>query len=139
MPTLYISQNSKSSELKSQMTDSMWQQVLVVYHDAAPLLILNDGTQMGDLVDIIGYLSNQKPTLIKKLSNAKSAAVRTYKQAIKTGEVYASPEAIKARRSTCNSCPFNKTKLFISVCEKCGCNIKSKTSLITEVCPLDKW
>lgn len=54
------------------------------------------------------------------------------------------------RRDICRECPEatrNQRRLHLStkgltacsVCKKCSCNIKAKTSLATEHCPIDKW
>lgn len=54
------------------------------------------------------------------------------------------------RRDICRDCPeatknrkqlhlSNKGLTACSMCKQCGCNIKAKTSLISETCPISKW
>jgi hypothetical protein len=54
------------------------------------------------------------------------------------------------RRDICRECPeatrnqrlldkSSKGLTTCSTCKKCGCNIKAKTSLATETCPIGKW
>ena len=46
-------------------------------------------------------------------------------------------EVRKERLSICNECEYFKKEL--SMCKKCGCNMKLKTKLYAAKCPIDKW
>ena len=41
------------------------------------------------------------------------------------------------RRNICDSCEFKSR--VMGVCKKCGCVIKSKTTLKASHCPIGKW
>jgi len=138
MKTLYLSTNEKKAdEVKDFMLDYMWSQVQIKYTDENCYLILEDETRIDNPTQIIQALkAKDLPTKIK---TATIAAKKAYNQFKSQGFIRASEELVAERRSICNSCPYSKTKLFTQVCTECGCHIKTKTLLISESCPLNKW
>jgi len=141
LPILYLSKDeTKNTELKSLMTDELWCLVKIEYCEEDPYLKQGETTTTGtrDIVAFI-YGKTDPITISKKLRNARQAAIRIYDK-VKTGDrVKASQDIIDLRRSICDTCPFKYSKWLGSACGKCGCNIKSKTTLITESCPIHKW
>jgi hypothetical protein len=138
MAILHLNPNDPNTELlKSQMTDSMWRKVRVTYTQL-PLHLEIDNRQITDLKDIVAYLQDD-PTTTHKLQNARKAAANAFEQLKKTGNIKVSKQQIEVRRDICNNCPFKVRKWLGDTCSKCGCNIKSKTLLLSEVCPLGKW
>lgn len=62
----------------------------------------------------------------------------------------ADKELVQLRRDICRGCQFstrnpdpkyfeNKGMTSLSKCEKCGCFIAAKTTLVSEKCPEGKW
>ena len=51
---------------------------------------------------------------------------------------YTSDET-KRRRQICNKCDSNIRFAGIRYCEQCGCPIKSKTTVESEKCLMNKW
>lgn len=139
MKRLLLQKDSKKSEeLKPQMTDAMWMSVKIEYADET-CLILEDGTKISEINNILKLLGRKSPPLTKQMRNARKAAVKILDKAIQTGEVKAPKEVIKERREICAGCPYNEKKFFGDTCIECGCNIKSKTTFLTESCPRSKW
>lgn len=137
MKVLFLSTDEKEADLvRDFMLDSMWSQVTIKYSDSNYLL-LEDGTKIEDPTQIIQALKPQK--LSTKMQTASKAAKKAFEQFKKEGFVKTSPEITEQRRTICLSCPFSKQKLFTQICDKCGCHIKTKTLLLTESCPLNKW
>lgn len=130
--------SNKTEQLKKSMTDSMWKKVEIKYGDET-YLQLEDQTKITEISKIISHLQDRSPSLVRKMNTARKAATKAYQHATKTGEVKAPPSLIATRRKTCQSCPFNKKRLFGNICTACGCNIKLKTALLTESCPELKW
>lgn len=117
----------------------MWLSVKIEYGDET-CLILEDQTKVTGVKNIIKALGGQyDPSLSKRLSNARKAAVKIIDHAVKTGEVKAPEDVIKHRRKICSTCPYNQKKLLGDTCMQCGCNISSKTTFLTESCPEFKW
>ncbi len=136
---LYLQRDSDdSTKLKSQMTDDMWKQVKVEYSEEGTYLVLSDDSKINEVDAIVTHLS-KAPSLSKKIANAQTAARKAYRHAVETGVVQASTTDIEARRKICSGCPFSQKRFFGSTCMKCGCNIKLKTSVLTESCPISKW
>ena len=51
---------------------------------------------------------------------------------------YTSDET-KRRRQICKSCSSNIKYAGVRICEHCGCPIKSKTTVESEKCLMNKW
>ena len=51
---------------------------------------------------------------------------------------YTSDET-KRRRQICKTCVHNIKYAGIHVCDQCGCPIKSKTTVESEKCLMNKW
>ena len=51
---------------------------------------------------------------------------------------YTSDET-KRRRQICKMCNYNVNYLGTHVCDCCGCPIKSKTTVESEKCLMNKW
>jgi len=136
-----------TDSLKSQMTDLMWQSTKIEYTSSdQPFLLTDDRGKITNTTEIIDYLQNlvfiqesSQPSTMEQLNNARIAATKALKELIETGIALAPNELVSHRRSICSTCPFKTQWLFMDKCSKCGCHIKSKTKLITEACPIDKW
>lgn len=140
MPVLYIQRDGeKSKKLKSQMTDDMWRQVVIKYSDQDTYLELENKSKIEGVEDIVYFLEGQSPSIGKKFTNVRKAAQKAYKHALQTGDIKADKETITHRLAICSQCPFNKKRMFGATCMKCGCNIKLKTAVQTESCPIKKW
>jgi hypothetical protein len=116
----------------------MWSKVSIEYGEKT-CLELSDGSQIEDVEQIINFLEDKLPPLTKQISNVSRAISKVVKQIRKDQPIQAPNELVENRRAICSKCPFKKTKLFADICTQCGCNIKLKTKLITEYCPLEKW
>jgi hypothetical protein len=139
MKILYLTKDERSSELKSKMTDHMWQQARILYHEDNPLLIMEDGTRVEGTNEILKHLSPQGVTFFRKLLNAKEAMVRTLRQVINGKDLLVDKSIMQTRRDLCSACPFNQSSFLGNTCTKCGCNIRAKTKLVAEFCPMEKW
>lgn len=55
----------------------------------------------------------------------------------------ADEQTIEARRSLCRSCdraePCIRNAHQFCICKECGCLLKAKTSVKSEVCPIGRW
>ena len=51
---------------------------------------------------------------------------------------YTSDE-VKRRRQICRKCEHNIKFAGVHICELCGCPIKSKTTVESEKCLMNKW
>lgn len=119
------------------MQDSMWQKVEVDYGDKI-VLILEDQSKIEDQDLIIAILKDNL-SFQEKLNNASNSLKKIIKSKIGGERVLASNEEITKRRNICKECPFNQRSFYGRVCSECGCNIKAKTSFLTEHCPKEKW
>lgn len=45
----------------------------------------------------------------------------------------------QTRRAICNTCEHKKVVTNVSICGRCGCVLKFKTSLASAKCPINKW
>ena len=48
-------------------------------------------------------------------------------------------DEVRRRRQICNACFSNVSYMGVRVCEHCGCPIKSKTTVESEKCLMNKW
>lgn len=138
---LYLRKEScpVSSEIRAAMTDPLWQLVKVVYIEGSPYLETSTG-HLSEPSAIISYLQSQiSPSFAKQIDTARIAATKALNEIRETGSAMAPLEMVAFRRSVCMQCPFGVKKLFLYKCSQCGCHIKTKTSLITESCPIGKW
>jgi len=136
---LHISFDTKQAEyLGRYMTDEMWQKVNIFSSSDETFLILPDGNKIYDVKDIVQKLKPEV-SFLGKIRNARNATHRVYKQIRDGGNIRVENDVIEKRREACNNCPLQIERWMMKICSNCGCNIKAKTSLITESCPLDKW
>lgn len=66
------------------------------------------------------------------LKTAKSQLIYT----LENGTFIADREIQKGRLKICAECPHLQDDLY---CSKCGCPVKSKSSISFPSCPLGKW
>ena len=139
MKTLVLQKSSKKTEqLKPLMTDQMWMSVKIQYGEDT-YLELEDGSKITEVDKIVTILGGRLPSMQTRLRNAGKAAKKVYKKVISNEHPLADKETVEKRRAICDVCPYNQKKLFSDTCLQCGCNIRAKTTFLTEVCPEDKW
>lgn len=100
----------------------------------------------------MGCCNNRQPTtgsLVQRMvKTAAKGAVGLTKVALRVG--IAKDDIIKLRRDRCRVCEFatknadpkyaaNNGLTNLSRCTKCHCNIKAKTQLVSEHCPVGQW
>jgi len=72
---------------------------------------------------------------IEKFKNLTSTLIKAAAHYAKTGEVYAPADLQQGRLKLCNVCKYNNKMN----CEKCGCVLAQKVTLVVSNCPIGKW
>lgn len=76
-----------------------------------------------------------KPPIKKQISNVALAAGRIANNALKGKNILVSKDKRDKRLNACKECD----EYDGSRCNECGCFVKAKTWLTTELCLLGKW
>lgn len=135
---LFLSHDSeKNKQIQSSLTDEIWQTIEVDY-DSEVYLLLEDGSKIQDL-DLILALLRPSLSFERKIKNLGTSFKNLVKAKVGGEKILASNEEINKRRAVCKDCPFSVRSFYGKVCSECGCNIKAKTSFLTEECPKGKW
>ena len=94
--------------------------------------------RVGDLVDDIHPAQRTRAVVDQQKQQSMigflaEGATGIVKSSLRIG--VATKRTIEKRRAVCDSCAFRDG----GACTKCGCNIKSKTSLSAKFCPEGFW
>ena len=78
-----------------------------------------------------------EPTLAQKIKSVSYSALEW----AKAGFAVVTEEDFYKRREICLSCPFFDSTAYFGdgKCTKCGCDMKIKTRMATESCPIGNW
>ena len=79
------------------------------------------------------------PSLFERASNAAKASGRVVKAVIKGITVEVDRPVYLARLTQCFSCPSKQFRASDENCADCGCPVREKAALATEVCKMGYW
>ena len=139
MKVLYIKTGTqKTADLQKLMTDKMWREVVIKYSNQDTYLLLEDQKILLDISDIIKVIDPRYRTFFKKIIRFLYAISKICKVIIKGQRLFVDKKIQKERRDTCIKCTLKRGRFF-RTCSICGCNIRLKTKMTTESCPIEKW